>query len=122
MISRTDGVILTLALIGVVASYAWLWRPAGGAGTEASLWVAGREEARLPLDRDQTRRVDGALGTSVIEVRDGRVRVAASPGPQQLCVRAGWLARSGESAICLPNQVVLEVEGDEPPPFDSVNF
>ena len=122
MISRTDGAILALALVAVVASYAWLWRPAGGAGTEASLWVAGREAARLPLDRDQTRRVDGALGTSVIEVRDGRVRVAASPGPQQICVRAGWLERSGESAICLPNQVVVEVKGDGPAPFDSVNF
>lgn len=122
MVSRTDGAILVLALAGVVASYAWLWRPAGGAGTEASLWVAGREEARLPLDQDQTRRVEGALGSSLIEVRDGRVRVAASPGPQQICVRAGWLQRSGESAICLPNQVVVEVEGGGPAPLDSVNF
>ena len=121
MITRTDAVILLLAVAVVGASYSAFWTGDGGAGTEASLWVAGEEAARLRLDRDQVRRVQGALGTSVIEVRDGRVRVAASPGPRQLCVRTGWLARSGESAICLPNEVVVQVHGGRAP-LDAVNF
>ena len=51
----------------------------------------------------------------------GRVRVLKSPGPYQVCMRAGWLRDSGESAVCLPNQVVVQVTGPNPR-FDSINF
>lgn len=117
--SRTDLAICLLAAVTVVGSYLLLWQPRTGAHT-ASVWVAGEERLRLPLDRDQQVRVQGPLGASVIEVRDGRARVAASPGPRQICVRLGWLQSSGESAICLPNQVVLRLEGAGG--FDSMNF
>lgn len=117
--SRTDSLICLAAALAVAAAYALLWQPARGAHT-ASVWVAGEERMRLPLDRDQRIDVEGPLGVSVVEVRDGRARVAQSPGPRQICVRLGWLQNSGESAICLPNQVVLRLEGDGG--FDSMNF
>jgi len=119
--SIADAGVLLLAGACLVASYAYFWRAEGGRGERASIWVAGRQYREVPLSQPRTLEVDGPLGTSTIQVRDGKVRVVDSPGRQKLCVRAGWLSRSGESVICLPNQVVVRVAGGQPR-FDSMNF
>lgn len=60
-------------------------------------------DARL----NQTIRVPGPLGVTLVEFHSGRVRVAADPSPRQICVRQGWLS-AGEAAVCLPNRVSVE--------------
>ena len=67
------------------------------------------EEASLRTARMMT--VAGPLGNTLIEIQPGRARVARDPSPRQLCVKQGWLSRAGEVALCLPNQVSVEVRG-----------
>lgn len=116
-----DTAVLVLAVATVTTLYAALWSGNGAQGEQATVWVAGEHRHTLPLSQARTLRVEGPLGESIIEVDRGRVRVADSPGRQRRCVKAGWLSSSGESAICLPNQVVVKVTGGEPR-FDSINF
>lgn len=120
MIGRTDLAIVVCAAALVAGLYALLWTPSGH-GTGVSIWVAGQERHRLPLNEDRRLEVAGAIGVSTIEVRGGRVRVVDSPGPYKVCMRAGWLRDTGESAVCLPNQVVVQITGPNPR-FDSINF
>lgn len=81
----------------------------GGEAGRAVVRSGGQVVAELGLAKNQEVRIDGALGPSVIQVQDGRVRVASDPSPRQLCVRQGWLTRAGDAAICLPNQVTVEL-------------
>lgn len=74
-----------------------------------------------PIREDRRIRVDGPLGPTVIEIRDRRARIASSPCTQKLCIRAGWLATSGDAAACLPNRVSLALLGGEAD-FDAVTF
>ncbi len=66
----------------------------------------------LVLENDQKLVVAGRLGETEIEVKDGQVRVVRSPGPQKLCVRRGWISKSGQMLICLPNRVTVEIPGE----------
>jgi hypothetical protein len=87
------------------------WQPATGFPDMVRVRAGGALVAEL--DPRLTRRLEvlGPLGTSVIEVANGRARVASDPSPRQLCVRQGWLAQAGEFALCLPNQVSVELLG-----------
>lgn len=67
------------------------------------------EETNLRTARTLT--VTGPLGDTLIEIQPGRARVARDPSPRQLCVKQGWLSRAGEVALCLPNQVSVEIRG-----------
>lgn len=118
--SRADACIIALCGLAVGASYGLLWQGDGHAGI-ATVWADGTEVARLPLDEQRLFEVDGPVGTSIVEVRPGRARVRASPGRQQICVRQGWLSRAGETAVCLPNRVVVAIEGAERE-FDAIGF
>lgn len=44
-----------------------------------------------------------------LEVQDHAVRVLHSDCPDQICVRAGWLSKDMDIAICMPNRVSVVV-------------
>lgn len=92
-----------------------------GRGDTAIIRAAGEIVHTAPLSRTQTLSVNGPLGLTQIQIEPGRARVAADPSPRQLCVKQGWLTLSGQAALCLPNQVSLEIRGRKPP-YDTLGY
>jgi len=80
--------------------------------------LEGRPFAEASLRLNRVIQVPGPLGESQVEIRDGRVRVAADPSPRQLCVRQGWIPPGG-AAVCLPNRVAVENAASG---YDSLNY
>ena len=69
----------------------------------------------------QVLELDGDLGISRVEVdATGGVRFLASPCPQQLCRTLGRITRAGEAVVCIPNRVLLELEGEPQGDLDAV--
>lgn len=114
-----DWLVVTAAALVVAWLFASLWQ--GGPAKRAVIRAKGEVFAEVPLDRDRTLKVPGPLGESVIRIRAGQARVAADPGPRQYCVKQGWLTRAGDAAICLPNQVSLELTGSARK-YDSLSY
>ena len=114
-----DGLALLLAAAVIIASYRLLWQ--GASADKAIVRAGGKVFAELTLSRNQRLVVPGPLGNSVVEVKNRKVRVAQDPSPRQYCVQQGWLERQGEVAICLPNQISLELTGKKRL-YDSLNY
>jgi len=107
------GAIFTLWL----ASVAWH----GGAADKAIIRSGGKIFLELPLSHDIELQVPGPLGFSKISILNHQARIASDPSPRQYCVRQGWLKQAGEVAICLPNQVSLELSGNNKR-YDSLSY
>ncbi|MDQ1314773.1 MAG: hypothetical protein QG662_882 [Pseudomonadota bacterium] len=110
MLPRAGDVGVLLGGAGLVAAltaYAW----GGGRGETVVIRAAGQVVETVALTHAQSFSIAGPLGATRIEIEPGRARVAADPSPRQLCVRQGWLTQSGQAALCLPNQVSLEIRG-----------
>ena len=112
---------LTLLVGGLLT--AWLasqfWQ--GGAAQKVIIRSGGALFAEARLDQMQRIEVPGPLGPSVVEIAHGRARIARDPSPRQLCVKQGWLAQAGDAALCLPNQLSVELIGAARR-FDSMNY
>ena len=94
---------------------------AGGSDLEIRVTTNGEEALVHSLGDDaEELTVRGYVGDSYLEVKDGRVRMIDSACPDKLCVKTGWISRPGESIVCLPNRVVIEITGGEGGP-DVVN-
>jgi len=90
------------------------------AGINATI-MNGNETTKVSLAHNHTLKVDGALGTSIIKIEDGKIRFVASPCLGKQCIHSGWLAHAGEFAACLPNRISVAVLG-EAARFDSIIF
>lgn len=65
--------------------------------------------AVLPLDDDASVAVESDRGTNVIEVAGGRVRCAESDCSNQICVDTGWVSQVGQTIVCLPHELTVQV-------------
>jgi len=113
--------VLSVVALSVILIAPGVAGAGGSSRLEIRVTAGGREVLRLPADEDADEIVvDGYAGKSYLEVTGGRVRMLDSACPDKLCVKTGWISSTGESIVCLPNRVVIEiVSGDGGP--DVVN-
>ena len=92
----------------------------GGAARNAHI-LSPQGEQLLSLQQPRQLRVAGALGDTVLEVRDGKVRFLESPCRRKYCIHGGWIGRAGARLVCLPNKVAV-LAGAAASGFDSLNY
>ncbi|MBQ3095258.1 MAG: NusG domain II-containing protein [Clostridia bacterium] len=59
----------------------------------------------LSQDREFT------VGGNTIVISDGAVHMKAADCPGGDCLSAGEISRAGESIVCLPNRLILRIDG-----------
>lgn len=65
------------------------------------------------LDKDRELKIEGILGESTIEIKDGFVFFKDSPCPNKLCVLSNSISKNGDWLACLPNGIFVRIEGED---------
>lgn len=55
-----------------------------------------------------------------VKISGGRVSVTEASCRNQVCVSHGQISRTGESIVCLPNRLVVRIEGGKGGGYDTV--
>lgn len=75
---------------------------------------------RLSLHSDTLITIKGKTGDIKIRVQSRRVSVLESSCPLRICVKTGWIKRPGEAIICVPNNMVIRIEGEKKEEVDAI--
>ena len=114
-----DWLVIFTGLVAVVFMFQQFW------STELASKLKIRQGNQIigTYDLNQTRelRIHGVMGDSHISIAQGKVRFKQSPCNNQYCVHQGWLSRAGQVAICIPNQISLQLIGTKSS-YDSLNY
>ncbi|MDD2775866.1 MAG: NusG domain II-containing protein [Gallionella sp.] len=114
-----DVLTLVFASAGVVVLTLTFWN--GALADKVVIRSGGKIFREVSLSQDQEIAVTGPLGISIIVIQKRKVRIASDPSPRQYCVRQGWLQQAGEVALCLPNQISVELVGSKKQ-YDSLSY
>ncbi|MGM0213101.1 hypothetical protein IGI42_000634 [Enterococcus sp. AZ109] len=85
--------------------------------------LAQRTQAVLRVDGEEIERFDLVEGPdsytytyedpdgdyNLIEISGERIRVKEASCRDQVCVRRGWIEETGDTIVCLPHKMVIEV-------------
>ena len=96
------GVMILLAAVVLLSAGYILLRPAQ-AGETVRVYQAGEGVLEEPA-------VFHAPHNTVV-VEGGRVRVSQADCPDQVCVNQGWISDGTVPIVCLPNQLIVQIEG-----------
>ena len=80
-----------------------------GTGAQAVVTVDGKEIGRYPLKKNGTFPLNG--GTNTLVVENGEAWVSEANCPDKVCMGMGKISRNGEFIACLPNRLLVVVEG-----------
>ena len=120
MLKRADYIVILFALVLLPWLYITFWGN-NSYGEQVVIRSAGEPPHYYQLYENRRITIEGALGKSVIEIKDGQVRFIEAPCQNKLCILSGWLRHDGETAACLPNGVTVNVVGRNNR-FDAINF
>ncbi len=116
-----DRLIICLGLFLLLFLYNVYW-----IGSESSdyalIYVKNQAPIQVDLQHSQQITVQGRIGESLIEVKNGRIHFLTSPCHNKFCIHAGWLTHNGDFVACLPNQVSIELHNLKTTKFDSVVY
>ena len=105
MLKKAD-VVLIISLL-ILAVFAALFPFLNNTnGSEIVVLKNNEEINRLPLSKNA--KLD--LTTNVIVIENGKAYVQSANCPDKVCVHHKAISKKGESIICVPNALVLEVE------------
>lgn len=67
----------------------------------------------IDLSKDNNYKVDGYNGEVLIEVKDNKIRVEKENSPKHLCSKQGFIDSTMQTIVCLPNKIIIEIEGNK---------
>ena len=103
------GVVLVLALL------LWLLPRALGLFSvqgekQVRITVEGELYGIYDLQEEQTIEINDS---NLCRIQDGEVNMTEADCPDKLCMHQGPISISGETIVCLPNKVVIEIVGKD---------
>ncbi|APB31934.1 NusG domain II-containing protein [Vagococcus teuberi] len=87
-------------------------------GNIAIVTIKGKEVDRFDLN-ENTKHFEktyypGGDKYNIVEVDGTRIRVKEDNSPDQIAVMTSWISRVGQTSICLPHQLVIEIKAKNP--------
>ena len=107
---KRDLLLVGVLLLAALLLFA-LTRGTREDGAAAVVTVDGVEIGRYPLSKSGTFPLNG--GTNILVVENGEAWVTEANCPDKICMAMGKISRNGEFIACLPNRLLIVVEGGE---------
>jgi hypothetical protein len=91
----------------------------------AEVYVQGKLYETVPLDSKTDKKtftVKTDLGSNLVSVGDGGVKIIDADCPDKVCIKDGFKDKPGETLVCLPNKVIVEIKGEKEQQVDELSY
>lgn len=116
---------LLIGVFLIAAAVLWLvtkTATGGNTGGKVVVFKDGKVFATVPLTADETVIVEDENGNrNVIRVEGGEARMIEANCRDQVCVHTRPAGKDGQSIICLPNRVTVEIRSTQTNEIDGVS-
>ncbi|MGD9475130.1 MAG: NusG domain II-containing protein [Eubacteriaceae bacterium] len=100
------GVLILISLLGMGAFYLYHM-------TDSNLLVRvsvnGQTIGEYPLDEDLNQSFETDDGYNVLTISNGKADITEADCPDQICVKTYPISSPGETIVCLPHKLVVEI-------------
>ena len=115
---KNDKILIVIVLLAAILVF-FIHNILGGKGADTvTVKVDGQITGIYSLIEDQTIEING--GSNILRIEDGCADMIEADCPDRLCVKQKSISKNKESIICLPNEVIVEVESNEDSEYDAV--
>ncbi len=107
-----DLILVGAVLAAALAVYV-LVNVLGRDGQTVVVTVDGTVIAEKPITVNDAVEIKDADGYNRVVIDNREVYMESADCPDKVCVKTGRISRAGETIVCLPHKVVVEIKGGE---------
>ena len=105
---KNDIFLILFFLIIGLGAFAFM-QLQGKSGAEVKVCVNNKEYGTYSLDKDQTITIGEDNWENILVIKDGKASMTKADCPDKICVNHAAISKKGETIVCLPHKVVVEV-------------
>ena len=117
-IKKNDFVLIVIIISIALCSFLLHHLLQGKGAGQVVVRVSGAIEATYDLNDDLEIELND--GTNIMQINNGKVKMIEADCPDQLCVKQRAISKNKESIICLPNEVIIEIQSTDESQFDGM--
>lgn len=119
---RNDILLILFFLIIAVVALGFI-RLHGKNGAEVKVSVNNREYGVYSLNKNQKIVIGEDDWKNILEIKNGSANMIKADCPDKVCVNHASISKNGETIVCLPHKVVVEViDGEETQGEDKIDI
>ena len=110
---KNDLIMIGIIIIAALAAFVGvnLYGEQNTKNAQAVVTVDGNEYGRYPLSKDTSVKIKAEGDEyNLLVIEDGAASIEEASCPDKVCVRHKPIDKTGETLVCLPNKVVVEIE------------
>lgn len=108
---RNDILLVVIVLVVALSVFA-LFKNTLKSGKTAVVKVNNEVVFSADLGEDCSQKIATENGYNIIEIKNGVVRVKEADCRDKICVNHRPIGKTGETVVCLPHKLVVEIEGE----------
>ena len=113
-IHKIEVILLVVVFIVIAVVAAVFYGKNRDQGDQVIVKMDNQVYGTYPLSKDQEITIDVGDGQyNLLIIKDGFADVIDASCPDHLCVNMKSISLEGESIVCLPNKVIVEIDSDE---------
>lgn len=109
---RNDKLLILAALIIAGIVFVWTQWLQKEEGARAVVYVDKEEYASYSLEQDGEYEIQTERGKNLLIIQDGKADITEADCPDELCVKQKSIQKNGETIVCLPHRMVVEIVSD----------
>ncbi len=119
-----DALLLVMLLAVIIATFVVTGAKAlhDGDTGYVNVYIDGELYNSYLLSKDGSHNIDTSFGHNRILIENNEVTVSEADCPDELCVDAFPISKSGESIVCLPNRMVVVIKSETEGEIDAVAY
>lgn len=118
VIKKAD-IVLLIFLIIIGAAFFRISASGNEKGKNVTVSVDGKKYGTYSLSQNKTVVIRHGKNINKFTIKNGTVQMTHANCHNGLCLKEGKIESTGQSIVCLPNKVVIEIKGGEE--FDAVS-
>ena len=108
---KKDIILIAAVLVIALVSFAAI-KMTQKDGKEVVVTVNNKEVYKTSINKDQTYKIPEENGTNIMQIKDGKVTMKEADCRDQICADHKAIEKSGETIVCLPHKVVIEIKSE----------
>ena len=113
--TKGDKVLILVVVLLAIVSLGFIKKQSlSNENKYVSIQVNGEEVKKIIFDKNiigKTFPINSKYGYNLIEIGDEKIRVIEANCPDKVDVKQGYISKIGETIVCLPNKMIVEIKG-----------
>ncbi len=118
---KKEIILMIIVLAMALSAMAVIHFMQSGQGAYVVVTMDNEEIGRYPLKEDGVYELTGyEEGHNELHVEEGKAFISTATCPDKLCVKQREISHTGEMIVCLPNHIIVTIEGGQGGELDGV--